>query len=166
MTATLQVCEFAAVDHASTAAALLAASRERQRAVRSGTARAGLRGKKLGLLCEDADGSDGALLFRRAAHELGAQVTHIRASALDAATPQSLQHTARLLGRLYDAVECQGVAPVLVARLAREASIPFFDGIATDGHPSAALAGMLDDAEPLAERRRFVLQAALLEALA
>ena len=124
-----------------------------------------LRGKNLGLLCEADDDGDAAL-FRRAAVELGAHVAHIRPSLSELSTPQEVQHTARMLGRLYDAVECQGMAPALVQQVGNDAGVPVYDGIASQDHPTARLAALLDgDAAP-ADNRRFVLQAVLLSTLA
>jgi ornithine carbamoyltransferase len=73
-----------------------------------------------------------------------------------------VRHTARILGRLYDAVECQGMAPELVRRVSREAAIPIYGGIACATHPTAALANQLDPQSLPADNRRFVLQALLL----
>ncbi|HYN64874.1 MAG TPA: hypothetical protein VES36_09760 [Candidatus Limnocylindrales bacterium] len=87
---------------------VLASARTLQRAAQAGMTQPLLRGKNLGLLCE-ADNGDAAL-FRRAAMELGAHVAHIRPSLSELSTPLEVQHTARMLGRLYDAVECQGMA--------------------------------------------------------
>ena len=142
-------------------AAVLASARALQHAATVGTTRPLLRGKKLGLLC-DADGSDDAVLFRRAAVELGAHVAHIRPSLSTASAPDEIRYTARMLGRLYDAVECEGLAPALVARLSADAGVPVYDGLADAAHPTAQLAALLGDATAAADNRRFVLQAVLL----
>ena len=145
--------------------AVLANARTLQRAAEAGTTQPLLRGKNLGLLCEADDALDAAL-FRRAAVELGAHVAHIRPSLSVLSTPQEVQHTARMLGRLYDAVECQGMAPALVQQVGNEAGVPVYDGIASQDHPTAKLAELLgDDASP-ADNRRFVLQAVLLSTIA
>ncbi|MGZ8260581.1 MAG: ornithine carbamoyltransferase [Caldimonas sp.] len=124
-----------------------------------------LRGKKLALLSDSEDAAEAAL-FRSAASELGAHVSHIRPQLSDLSRPDDLQHTARLLGRLYDAIECQGLAPALVEVVGREAGVPVYDGLATERHPTAHLAGMLGDDEPLERLRTLVLQTVLLSTLA
>ena len=145
--------------------AVLASARTLQRAAGAGKVQPLLRGKNLGLLC-DANEDGDAALFRRAAVELGAHVAHIRPSLSELSTPQEVQHTARLLGRLYDAVECQGMAPALVQQVGSDAGVPVYDGIASRNHPTAHLAELLDgDASP-ADNRRFVLQAVLLNTIA
>lgn len=129
-------------------------------AAQAGTTQALLRGKNLGLLCEfdDAD----AALFRRAAVTLGAHVAHIRPSLSELSTPQQVENTARLLGRLYDAVECQGMAPALVQQMGDAAGVPVFDGVATPTHPTARLAVVLGGDRPTDADRCCVLQAVLL----
>jgi len=145
--------------------AILAAARTLQRAAQAGAVQPLLRGKNLGLLCESQEAEDAAL-FRRAATELGARVSHIRPTLSDSSTPQEVQHTARMLGRLYDAVECQGMASSLVQRVGAEAGVPIYDGVASPQHPTAKLAEQLGGDTPVTDNRRFVLQAVLLNAIA
>ena len=145
--------------------ALLARAHELQFAARSGTPQRLLGGKNLGLLCEAADDADAAL-FQRAAMALGAQVAQLRTSLSTLSTPDEVRHTARVLGRLYDAVDCMGMAPELVIVIGAEAGVPVFEGIASAQHPTAGLARLLDGSATLADRRCLVIQAVLLSALA
>ena len=146
-------------------AAVLASARTLQLTAEAGKTQPLLRGKNLGLLCEADDGDD-ATLFRRAAVELGAHVAHIRLSLSGLRTPQEVQHTAHMLGRLYDAVECQGLAPALVRQVGDDAGVPVYDGVASASHPSARLAELLGGDTAPADKRRFVLQAVLLSMIA
>ena len=150
---------------ASSVDAVLSQARALQSAAGSGAMQALLRGKNLGLLCE-SEGAAEAVLFRRAALELGAHVSYIRPSLSELSTPGDVQHTARMLGRLYDAVECQGVTPALARRIRAEAGVPVYDGIASPGHPTARLAALLGTDTSLEDNRRFVLQAVLLDTIA
>lgn len=145
-------------------AALLASANGLWHAAEAGTTQPLLRGKNFGLLCEpgEDDALDNAHLFRTAATALGAHVAQIRPSLSALATPQQVQHTARLLGRLYDAVECQGMAAALVQQIGRDAGVPVYDGVATVQHPTARLAEQLALEAPLIDRRRAVVQAVLL----
>ena len=144
---------------------LLATARGLQRvAIDGGTPRPLLRGKNLALLCAAEDDGDAAL-FRRAAAELGAHVAHLRPSLSASSTVQEVHHTARLLGRLYDAVECHGMDPRLVRQVRLEADVPVYDGVACIGHPTARLAGQLGNAASLADNRHFIVQAVLLNTL-
>ena len=125
-----------------------------------------LRGMNLGLLCEKED-SEESRLFERAATALGARVTRIapNISELGAAGDDSLRKTARVLGRLYDGLECQGLAPALVQRLRRAADIPVSDGLASGSHTTGALADRLEGAASKQDKRLLILQAALVFAL-
>lgn len=120
-----------------------------------------LRGCQFGLLCE-SDLSADAALFRQAATELGAQVAHIRPSLMALDSPQEIQRTARMLGRLYDAVACQGLLPALVQELALHADVPVYDGLASPQHATAQLVGLLEGDGSAADKRRAILQAVLL----
>ena len=124
-----------------------------------------LAGKHLCVLGEAVDGRD-CKAFIEAARELGAQVTALHPGQLALRTPADVTRCAGVLGRLYDAVECQGVAPGLVHDLGEAAAIPVYDGLACEAHATAALAARLDVDAPEAIRRRRVLQAMLVGSLA
>ncbi len=148
------------------AGALMANARALQLAAAAGQVQVSLRGKKLGLLCE-VDTADAAMLFRGAAEALGAHVAHIRPSLSGLSTPQEVRHTARMLGRLYDAVECQDMAADLVQLVGADAGVPVYDGAASPTHPTARLAELLDGENTSSnDKRRFVLQAVLLNSIA
>lgn len=144
--------------------ALLDSACRLQRAAQAGALQPLLRGKKLGLLRANEETSD-AQGFCAAAVELGAHVAVIRSAFTPQSQPNEVLDTARLLGRLYDAVECQGLAALLVQQLAGAASIPVYDGLATASHVSAELALLLAGDEPLAHKQRYVVQAVLLSTI-
>ncbi len=148
-------------------------ARALQVAAQAGDLQSLLRGRKFGLMCEmdkdidhDSHSAGDAALFRRAAVELGAHVAHIRPSLTELSTPLEVQHTARMLGRLYDAVECQGMAAELVHQLGIDAGVPVFDAVASQRHPTAKLDALLGGDSPPLDKRRFVLQAVLLSTVA
>ena len=142
-------------------AAVLAAARTLRESGGAGSTRDALRGKKIGMLCETNDAPD-AVLFRGAALALGAHVAHLRPSLSALSTPQEVQDTARMLGRLYDAVECQGMASGLVRQMGIDAGVPVYDGLASARHSTARLAERLEGDDTSADKRRIVLQAMLL----
>ena len=146
--------------------AVLASARLLQVAANAAETPGLLRGKNLGLLCESEEDDD-AVLFRSAATGLGASVSHIRAqtSGRGMTAGAALLETARLLGRLYDGIECQGLPPALVRQLNRDAGVPVFDGVARASHPTAQLAQRLGGTDSLAKKRQLVVQAVLLCAL-
>lgn len=142
--------------------ALVSRARLLQAAFLRGIPSTQLKGKKLGILCDESnDGSEKQLLFQRAARELGAHVAIIRPALSNLGNSGEIEHTARVLGRFYDALECQGMAPEVVRQIGRHAGIPVYDGLACAGHSTARLAALLDERTSPAENRRFVLQALL-----
>jgi len=143
---------------------LLDQARSLQRAAMAGRVQPLLRGKNLGLLCAD-DHQPQALLFRQAASELGAHVAHIGMGLSEHSAAQEVAHTARMLGRLYDAVECQGLSSALVQQMADVAGIAVYDGLACDEALIARLAAQLGDETAAGDNRRFVLQALLLHTI-
>lgn len=134
------------------------------RAGRGGQARPWLKGRRLGLLCDDAGSAD-ALLFRRAADELGAHVSHVKPTLTERTPAREVEATAKLLGRLYDALECQGLAHDVVLQLRLAAGVPVFEGLATDQHPTAGWAARLGAEVPPDAARCAVIEAVLVETL-
>ncbi len=143
---------------------LLTCARSLQRLADSGQRQLLLRGKNLALLCE-SDEDEEARRFRRAATELGARVAHIRADLSGSSSPSDFVDTGRVLGRLYDGIECLGLAATVVKRLGDAANVPVYDGLASRNHPTAELAEQLGAERSFDERHRFMLQAVLLSTL-
>jgi ornithine carbamoyltransferase len=144
--------------------ALLRQARTLLRVAGTDSARTLLRGKNVGLLCDSPDTAS-AMLFREAATQLGAQVAHVKPDLSPSSTPQEVQHTARMLGRLYDALECQGMPAALIEQLGRAAGVPVYDGIALPGHSTAPLAYTLGMPSAI-DARRCMVQAILLSTIA
>ena len=126
--------------------ALLDMARSLKHAARAGAPQPLLRGKNLALLC-DAEGGGPCDMFRDAATALGAQVARIRPSEARLLDVASVQQSARVLGRLYDAIECEGMPPELVDEVERESAVPVFNGLCGDAHPVRALAALVTMAE-------------------
>ncbi len=138
------------------------------KAARNGTLGTMLRGRKLALLAECDDEPD-TQLYVRAATEMGAQVAHLRSGLSTASPVQEVQTTARMLGQLYDALECQGLDLDLAQQIALHAGVPVFYGLASEQHCTASLVTQLmelsgpDMAD--GEARLRLVQAVLLGAL-
>jgi ornithine carbamoyltransferase len=124
-----------------------------------------LRGRNIGILCEDA-GSSAATLFASAASELGAHVVCIPITLTDRSSLTVIRDTAVLLSRLYDAVECLDMSPLLVELMQESADVPLFFGLSSDVHWTATLATRMTRRSGLqSTARRHMLQAALVQAL-
>lgn len=144
---------------------LAASAATLMRQAREGVATQPLRGRNLGLVCED-DASEAASRFERAATTLGAHVVRIRPSVAGLDDEAALPQTARVLGRLYDAIECQGLPPATVAQIRRHAGVPVYDGLGGLGNTArtvAAMLGPVTDSPPGTEQESdaYVLQALL-----
>ncbi|MFI4928981.1 MAG: ornithine carbamoyltransferase [Burkholderiales bacterium] len=139
---------------------LLATARALGRAEAGGHRDQSLRGKNIALLARDS-GPAGER-FITAVEQLGAKASQVGADMLALDDQHELQRVARVLDRLYDAVECQGVPSARVRQLSELATMHVFNGIACDEHPTAQLAEQLDDCGSRADARRWILQAALL----
>jgi ornithine carbamoyltransferase len=122
---------------------VLETARRLKQARLSGHAVTPLRGCNLALL-NDAPPADGTGSLRHAALDLGAQVSHLRPSESRIAPDAPDEATARMLGRLYDAIDCEAMAPDLVARVAQSAGVPVFNGLGSHGHPTRVLAELLN----------------------
>ena len=119
-----------------------------------------LRGKNIALLVRDA--GPAADLFVTAVEQLGAKASKVDAEMLAVNDEHELQRLALVLDRLYDAVECQGVPSASVRQLSGLVTMPVFDGLAGNGHPTSPLADQLTDVGSRADARRWILQAALM----
>ena len=140
---------------------LLSRARLLQREALTGSRRPWLRRKNIGLLGLADDGVESAL-FRHAALELGAQVAQIRPFAAGTLESAEVQLAARLIGRLYDAVDWPDAPADLLERVRATAGIPIYDGLAAAGHPTAQLAALRGAESSMADRRRVIVQAVLL----
>lgn len=128
-----------------------------------------LRGANIALLCQDPDGaSEDALVFERAATQLGARVARIRSADMGQAGAADLGAMARLFGRLYDAVECQGVDEQVIRQLEAQAGIVVYNGIGSARNPVVrGLWPLMQRGQPGAEQacREAVIQSILLSTL-
>jgi ornithine carbamoyltransferase len=136
---------------------LIDLAQELKREQQAGSERARLRGKHIALLLDpSAPRAPGA--FEAAASAQGANLSLIGPGDWPLAALHDLQGTARVLGRLYDAVECRGFAPALVRELAQHAGVPVYDGLTRPFHPTQVLADCLTmqhhcPGRPLAQMR-------------
>lgn len=150
-------------DDAPDAAVLRSRARELANAGQAGLAATLLRGKNIGLLSCGEDAVGDSSLLVHAAVGLGAQVARLPSSLNELSPPHVVDHTARMLGRLYDAVVCQGLSPALVRRIRESAGVPVLDGTTFWDHAAALLASV--QPAPPQDPRRFAVQAALLAAM-
>ncbi|MDM0107731.1 hypothetical protein QTH97_22485 [Variovorax sp. J22R24] len=126
---------------AGQAAAVFETARRLRADSQTGEARKALHGKNLVLLLAAPPGRQISPLHR-AAEDLGARVAEVRFEA-DASEQPDIGALARLLGRMYDAIDCDTLPPSTVQRIEMEASVPVYAGLGRDDHPAKALADLL-----------------------
>jgi ornithine carbamoyltransferase len=81
--------------------------------------------------------------FEVAAHDLGMGVTYLDPSGSQIGHKESIKDTARVLGRMYDAIEYRGFAQKVVDDLARYSGVPVYNGLTDDSHPTQILADFM-----------------------
>ncbi|KPA21391.1 Ornithine carbamoyltransferase, catabolic [Shimia sp. SK013] len=80
--------------------------------------------------------------FEVAAHDQGAHVTYLDPAGSQIGHKESMKDTARVLGRMFDAIEYRGSAQDLVQELSDYAGVPVYNGLTDDWHPTQMLADM------------------------
>src|SRR5271166_4789116 len=81
--------------------------------------------------------------FEVAAYDQGAHVTYLDPSGSQMGHKESIADTARVLGRMYDAIEYRGNRQVDVESLAEHAGVPVYNGLTDEWHPTQMLADFL-----------------------
>ena len=81
--------------------------------------------------------------FEVAAYDQGAHVTYLDPTGSQLGHKESIADTARVLGRMYDAIEFRGSAHSDVEQLAAHAGVPVYNGLTDDWHPTQMLADFL-----------------------
>lgn len=121
---------------------LLDLARDLKRAKYSGTEQPCLRGKNIALIFEKTS-TRTRCAFEVAAHDQGANVTYIDPQSSQIGHKESIKDTARVLGRMYDAIEYRGFSQAIVEELAQYAGVPVFNGLTDEWHPTQMLADVL-----------------------
>jgi ornithine carbamoyltransferase len=121
---------------------LLDLSRDLKRAKYSGLGRQSLAGKNIALIFEKTS-TRTRCAFEVAAYDEGAHVTYIDPASSQIGHKESMKDTARVLGRMYDAIEYRGAGQEIVEELAEYAGVPVFNGLTDEFHPTQMLADVL-----------------------
>ncbi len=121
---------------------LLELSKDFKRMKRSGTPHKWLTGKNIVLLFEKTS-TRTRCSFEVAGNDLGLGVTYLDPGSSQMGKKESLEDTARVLGRMYDGIEYRGFDQQIVEDLARYAGVPVWNGLTTQFHPTQMLADVL-----------------------
>ncbi|WP_226345829.1 ornithine carbamoyltransferase [Agilicoccus flavus] len=121
---------------------LLRLSADLKAAKYAGTEVPRLRGKNVALIFEKTS-TRTRCAFEVAAYDQGARVTYLEPTGSQIGHKESMKDTARVLGRMYDGIEYRGSAQEKVETLARYASVPVWNGLTDEWHPTQMLADQL-----------------------
>lgn len=133
---------------------LVGLAAELKAARRAGTETRRLRGRSVALVFEKSS-TRTRCAFEVAAAQQGAFTTYLDPSGAHIGHKESAKDTARVLGRMFDAIQYRGSAQRTVEELAAHAGVPVYNGLTDDWHPTQMLAEVLTMTEhcarPLAE---------------
>ena len=101
-----------------------------------------LTGKNIALIFEKTS-TRTRCAFEVAAYDQGANVTYIGPSTSQMDDKESIEDTAKVLGRFYDGIEYRGYGQNLVEALAEHSGVPVWNGLTTEFHPTQVLADFL-----------------------
>ena len=101
-----------------------------------------LSGKNIALIFEK-DSTRTRCAFEVAAYDQGAHVTYIGPTGSHMGRKESVKDTARVLGRMYDAIEYRGFGEQIADELAEWAGVPVYNGLTDEWHPTQILADFL-----------------------
>jgi ornithine carbamoyltransferase len=121
---------------------LLDLSRDLKRAKYTGTEQQHLKRKNIALIFEKTS-TRTRCAFEVAAYDQGASVTYIDPSSSQIGHKESMKDTARVLGRMFDAIEYRGYGQEIVEELAQYAGVPVFNGLTAEFHPTQMIADVL-----------------------
>ena len=110
--------------------------------------------KRAGIPHRICEGKNVALIFEKtstrtrcsfevAAHDLGMNTTYLDPSGSQIGKKESIADTARVLSRIYDGIEYRGYGQEIVEELAKYSSVPVWNGLTNEFHPTQILADFL-----------------------
>jgi ornithine carbamoyltransferase len=129
---------------------LLDLSRDLKAKKRAGIHNDLLKGRNIVLLFEKTS-TRTRCAFEVAALDEGAHVTFLDSNSSQVGKKESLEDTAKVLGRYYDGIEYRGYKQGVVETLARHSGVPVWNGLTDVDHPTQVLADFLTIEEHVAK---------------
>ena len=121
---------------------MLELSKEFKRLKLTNTPHRYLQGKNIVLLFEKTS-TRTRCAFEVAGMDLGMGVTFLDPGSSQMGKKESIEDTAKVLGRMYDGIEYRGFDQDLVEQLSRDSGVPVWNGLTDAFHPTQMLADML-----------------------
>ncbi len=121
---------------------LLDLARDLKRAKYARTEQKHLEGKEICLIFEKSS-TRTRCAFEVACYDQGANVTYLDPAGSQIGHKESFRDTARVLGRMYDAIEYRGSSQSGVETLAKYAGVPVYNGLTDEYHPTQMIADLM-----------------------
>jgi len=121
---------------------LLRLAKDLKAAKYAGTEVQRLSGKEIALIFEKSS-TRTRCAFEVAADDQGASVTCLDPSGTHIGHKESMKDTARVLGRMFDAIEYRGSSQEHVETLGEYAGVPVWNGLTDEWHPTQSLCDMM-----------------------
>jgi ornithine carbamoyltransferase len=121
---------------------LLDLARDLKRAKYARTEQKHLDGKEVCLIFEKTS-TRTRCAFEVACFDQGAHVTYLDPAGSQIGHKESFKDTARVLGRMFDAIEYRGASQKGVETLAKYAGVPVYNGLTDEYHPTQMLADVM-----------------------
>jgi len=122
--------------------ALLDLSKTLKTAKKTGHEVQRLCGKNIALIFEK-DSTRTRCAFEVAAYDQGAHTTYLGPTGSQIGSKETIKDTARVLGRMYDAIEYRGFGQDIIETLVANAGVPVYNGMTNEFHPTQVLADLL-----------------------
>ena len=101
-----------------------------------------LRGKQIAMIFEK-DSTRTRCAFEAGAHDLGMETTYLGPTGSQMGKKETIEDTARVLCRMYDGIEYRGFDQDIVETLAKYSSVPVWNGLTNEFHPTQMLADIM-----------------------
>lgn len=121
---------------------LIGLAAELKAAKKAGTETRHLRGRNIALIFEKTS-TRTRCAFEVAAADQGASTTYLDPSGSQIGHKESVKDTARVLGRMFHAIQYRGDSQEGVEELAAHAGVPVYNGLTDAWHPTQMLADVL-----------------------
>ena len=109
---------------------------------KAGIAHDVLRGKNVALIFEKTS-TRTRCSFEVAAHDLGMGSTYLDPTGSQIGKKESIADTAQVLSGMFEGIEYRGYGQAIVQELAKYASVPVWNGLTNEYHPTQILADFL-----------------------
>ncbi|MEU1823773.1 ornithine carbamoyltransferase [Streptomyces abikoensis] len=129
---------------------LIELAAELKAAKRTGAEERRLQGRNIALVFEKTS-TRTRCAFEVAAADQGAHTTYLDPVGSQIGHKESVPDTARVLGRMFDAIQYRGHGQGVVEELAAHAGVPVYNGLTDEWHPTQMLADVLTMTEHTAK---------------